>query len=140
MFKKVLLATDGSPAIERGVLYAGHLVRVEHSELIVLHVYEPPDRYASCAGYSELVDQYRAVAGALVDEVIQQLKQDGVEARGELRVGAPADAIIAAATEYDIDLIIMGTRGSSSSNIEDILGSVSLNVLRRSRFPVLQIP
>ncbi len=138
MFKRILLATDGSPSIEKGVLYAGHVARLESAELIVLHVYEPPERYASYTGYDELVDQYRAVACALVDEVVQQLEQDGVPSRGELRIGTPAEAIIAAAIEHDIDLIIMGTRGSS--NLEDILGSVSLHVLRRSRCPVLQIP
>lgn len=139
MFKRILLATDGSPAIERGVLYAGHLARIEQAEeLIVLHVYEPPVRYTGYAGYDELVDQYRAVASALVDEAVQQLFQDGVTARGELRTGSPAEAIIAAAVEYSVDVIIMGTRGSG--NLEEILGSVSLHVLRRSRCPVLQIP
>lgn len=141
MFKRILLATDGSPSIERGVLYAGHLARIEQAiELVVLHVYEPPERYTSCTGYNDLVDQYRAVAGALVDEAVQQLLQDGIQSRGELRIGAAADAIIAAANEYDIDLIIMGTRSSTSGNIENILGSVTQHVLRRSRCPVLQIP
>jgi nucleotide-binding universal stress UspA family protein len=139
VFKRILLATDGSPAIERGVLFAGHMARLEEAEeVIVLHIYEPPERYAGYAGYGELVEQYRAVAQALVHDVAQQLQKDGVQARGELRVGAPGDAIIAAASDYDIDIIIMGTRGSS--NLKEILGSVSMQVLRRARCPVLQVP
>lgn len=139
MFKRILLATDGSPSIERGVLYAGHIARVEQAEeVIVLHVYEPPERYAGYEGYDDLLDRFRAISHALIHEVTQQLQLDGVTARGEVRVGSPAEAIIAVANEYNIDVIIMGTRGSS--NLEDILGSVSMHVLRRARCPVLQIP
>ncbi len=138
MFKKILLATDGSPAIERGVLYAGHVARVEGAEIVVIHVYEPPERYANFAGYNELLENYRKVAQSLVDEIVQQLRDDGAQVRGETAMGVPAEAIIQAANAYDIDIIIMGTRGSS--NLKDILGSVSMQVLRRARCPVLQIP
>lgn len=138
MFKRILLATDGSPVVEREVLYAGHMARVEQSEILVLHAYEPPERYASYPGYEALVDQHRAVAQALIDEVVQQLREDGVTARGELRIGAAAEAIIAAAADHNIDLIIMGTRGSS--NLRDMLGSVSAQVLRYAHCPVLEVP
>lgn len=138
MFKKILLATDGSPSIERGVLYAGHIARVEGAEIVVIHVYEAPERYANFAGYNELLEHYRKVAQSLVDEIVQQLRDDGAQVRGELAMGVPAEAIIQTANEHDIDIIIMGTRGSS--NLKDILGSVSMQVLRRARCPVLQIP
>ncbi len=138
MFKNILLATDGSPVVEREMLYAGHLARVEKAEIIVLHAYELPERYASYAGYDALVEQHRAVAQALVDEVVNQLREDGVPARGELRTGPAAEAIISAAADHDIGIIIMGTRGSS--NLQDILGSVSTQVLRYAHCPVLQVP
>lgn len=138
MFKRILLATDGSPVIERIILYAGHLARKEQSEIIVLHAYELPERYAGYAGYERLEEQYRQVAQSLLDEVVQQLQEDGAHVRGELRAGAAAEAIIAASIDYDIDMIIMGTRGSS--NLKDILGSVSVQVLSRAPCPVLEIP
>ncbi len=138
MFKRILLATDGSPIVEREVLYAGHLARGGRAEVIVLHAYELPERYQSYAGYETLSEQYRAVVQALVDEVVQELSEDGIEARGELRTGPAAEVIVAAAAEYDVDLIVMGTRGSS--NLQHILGSVSAQVLRYARCPVLQIP
>jgi nucleotide-binding universal stress UspA family protein len=138
MFKRILLATDGSPVVEREVLYAGHIARVDKAEVIVLHIYELPERYATYSGYDDLAEQYRTVSHALIDEAVQQLRTDGVEARGELLLGSPSEAIINAALEYDVDLIIMGTRGSS--NLKEILGSVSTQVLRHARCPVLQIP
>lgn len=138
MFKRILLATDGSPVIEREILYAAHLARVEGAEIVVLHVYEPPTRYESYAGYEQLVAQHRMVAQAVVDEAVNELREDGATARGELRLGPAAEAIISAAQEYSADLIVMGTRGSS--NLRDMLGSVSAQVLRRAHCPTLQIP
>ncbi len=138
MLKRILLATDGSAVIERAVLYAGHLARIEQGEVIVLHAYELPERYSSYAGYEQLAEQYRAVAQAVVDEAVQVLHQDGAVVRGEVRLGSAAEVIIAAAREYMIDVIVMGTRGSS--NIRDILGGVSAQVLRYAHCPVLEIP
>jgi nucleotide-binding universal stress UspA family protein len=138
MFKRILLATDGSPVAEREVLYAEHLARVEPAEIIVLHAYEPPARYASYAGYDRLLEGYRAIAQAVVDDVVNELHEDGVPARGEVRTGPAAEAIISAAADHDVDLIVMGTRGSS--NLQAILGSVSAQVLRYAHCPVLQIP
>ena len=124
--------------IERAVLYAEHLARVEQAEIIVLHAYEPPVRYAGYAGYDQLIERYQAVAQAVVDDTVNELKEDGVAARGEVRMGPPAEAVVAAATDNDIDLIIMGTRGTS--NLQEMLGSVSAQVLRHAHCPVLQIP
>lgn len=138
MFKRILLATDGSPIVEREILFAGHMARVEEAEILVLHAYELPSRYESYAGYDDLAEQYRGVVAALVEEVVTQLREDGVNARGELRTGPAAEAIITAASEHNIDLIIMGTRGST--NLSDMLGSVSAQVLRYARCPVLQVP
>lgn len=138
MFKRILLATDGSPVVEREILYAAQIARMEQADITVLHAYDPPERYHSYPGYEALLDQYRAVAQALVDEVVQQLHEDGVQARGELRTGPAAEAIITAARDHNIDLIVMGTRGSS--NLKDILGSVSAQVLRYAHCPVLEVP
>lgn len=138
MFKRVLLATDGSPVIEREILYAEHLARVEHAELFVLHAYELPTGYAEVPGYDELQERFRMVAQALVDDAVQTLRDDGFAAIGEVRAQAAGLAIIEAAREYDIDLIVMGTRGGG--NLAAMLGSVSAYVLRHAHCPVLQIP
>jgi nucleotide-binding universal stress UspA family protein len=138
MFRRILLATDGSPVIEREVLYAEHLARVEPAEIIVLHAYEPPARYADYAGYEQLLEQYHVVARELVEDTVKELREDGVQARGEQRIGPAAEVIISAADELDVDLIVMGMRGSS--NLREIIGSVSTQVLSHARCPVLQIP
>jgi nucleotide-binding universal stress UspA family protein len=138
MFKRILVAVDGSPVVEREIVYAEHLARVEQAELIVLHAYAAPAQYTSYPGYDELLEHYRAIARTVVDEAVNELREDGVAASAELRAGPAAEAIIAAAADHDVDLIVMGTRGSS--NLRDMLGSVSAQVLRSAHCPVLQIP
>lgn len=138
MFNRILLATDGSPVVERVLTYAVHLARVEPATVIVLHVYALPEQYADLPGYDRLAKQYRAVAQAVIDDAMRALQVDGVQVQGELRTGDAAEAIIAAAAAHDVDLILMGTRGSS--NIAAMLGSVSNKVLRAVNCPTLIVP
>jgi nucleotide-binding universal stress UspA family protein len=137
MFKRILLATDGSPVVERQILYAEHLARIEQAELIVLHAFEPPARYAGYEGYEQLLERYHAVAQAVIEEVVAELREDGVAAQSEVRQAPPADAIIAVAAEQNIDLIILGTRSGAGPAA---IGGVSAQVLRHAHCPVLQIP
>ena len=59
MFKRVLLTTDGSPVVERQILYAEHLARVEPADLLVFHAYMPPLQYADTPGYEALLQSYQ---------------------------------------------------------------------------------
>lgn len=136
MFKRILLATDGSPVVERQILYAEHLARVEPAEIVVLHAYAPPEQYANCDGYEQLQEQYRVVAQAVVDEAVNELRDDGVTAQGAVRAGPAAEAILDEAADRDIDLIILGRHGG----LRELLGGISGQVLRHARCPVLQIP
>jgi nucleotide-binding universal stress UspA family protein len=53
--------------------------------------------------------------------------------------GIPEEEIIRYSKEYKPAIIVMGTRGKSPKNI-DYLGSVTAEVIDRSRIPVLAIP
>src|SRR5262245_58148990 len=99
MFKRILVATDGSPVSERLVLYVEHLARVENAEIIVLHAYDPPAAYTDYTGYDQLLASYRAVAQAIVDDMRNALQEYGISVTTELRVGPAADAILAAAVD-----------------------------------------
>lgn len=136
MFKRILLATDGSPVVERQILYAGHLARVEPAEMIVLHAYMPPEQYANYLGYDQLMEQYRVLAEAVVAEAVNELHDDGVMAQGVVRAGPAAEVILGEAADRDVDLIILGRRGG----LRELLGGISAQVLRHARCPVLQIP
>src|SRR3954462_6999600 len=137
MFHRILVATDGSPVSERMVLYVEHLARIESAEITVLHAYEPPASYIDYAGYDQLLASYRALAQAIVDDMRNALQEYSISAGSELRLGPAADAILAAAIELDADLIVIGAPGKNS--MHEFLGSVSVQVPRHARCPVLQV-
>lgn len=56
-----------------------------------------------------------------------------------VRSGDPSSAILAAASEFEADLIVMGTRGRGPI-ARALLGSTTAAVLRDSRVPVAVIP
>mgnify|MGYP000408817485 FL=1 len=56
-----------------------------------------------------------------------------------LREGIPEEEILRYAKEYRPVIIIMGTRGKNQKDI-DLIGSVTAEVIERSRVPVLAIP
>jgi nucleotide-binding universal stress UspA family protein len=127
---------------ERALVYLEHVARVEEAEVIVLHVYELPDRYAATEGYDELRAQYAAIAQEVVDDAVAYLQERDVSARGLVindDCTRCARSILETADREDVSLIVIGSRGPSSV-AELMLGSVSLEVLRYARCPVLVVP
>lgn len=139
MFQKILFAHDGGLLAERAMVYLEHIARVEQAEVIVLHAYQPPDRYAAVDGYEALRDQYHAVAQEVVDDAVSYLAEREVSARGLVIADEGARAILQAAAEEEVSLIVIGTRGPSSM-AELMLGNVSSEVLRHAGCPVLVVP
>jgi nucleotide-binding universal stress UspA family protein len=143
MFSKILFAHDGGMAAERVLVYLEHVARTEQARVIVLHVYELPERYIATEGYEDLSDQYSAVAQEVVDDAVAYLEERGVTAEGLTLSGdramGSARAILETAEQQEVSLIVMGTRGPSNM-AELMLGNVTTEVLRYARCPVLVVP
>lgn len=80
-------------------------------------------------------------AQQLVDGVVADLKQAGVEADGAVRPstdGSPAEAILEQAREVDAGLVVVGSRGLSNLG-GLLLGSVAHKVIQLSSCPVLVV-
>lgn len=140
MFRRILFAHNATPAAERALIYLEHLAREEAAEVIVLHVYEAPERYMATAGYNELLGQFEAVAHEVVRDTVEYLQKAGISAIGVVEAGAsPAQVILETAHDEEVSLIVLGTRGPSK--VADILlGDVSTEVLRHARCPVFLVP
>jgi nucleotide-binding universal stress UspA family protein len=139
MFRRILFAHNASPAAERALLYLEHLARLEEAEVIVLHVYEPPERYVATQGYDALMEQLETVADEVVSDTVDHLREAGISVMGMVRAGSPAPVILETAQEEKVSLVVLGTRGPS--NVTDILlGDVSTEVLRHARCPVFLVP
>lgn len=139
MFRKIVFANEGSPSGDRALLYVEHLARLEKAEVVVVHVFEVPGRYAATEAFEDLRASFEKAAWAIVDDAVQELEKGDVRVRGVVREGPPAQIILQVAEEESASLIILGTRGPSSA-AELLLGSVSTEVLRRARCPVMAVP
>ncbi len=136
MFTRIVLAIDGSDTSKKGIPAAADVAKHYGAEILVLHIRE---RELSMMGSVDL--ETPAAALDLVDEVVSELKDAGVSARGEVReapLGRVPAIIIEFAREEDAGLIVMGSRGLSDwSGI--FLGSVTHRVLHLATIPVLVV-
>ncbi len=139
MFRKIIFANEGSPAADRALLYVEHLARQSNAEVVVLHAFEVPNRYTTTDVYDDLHEMFERAAWAVVDDAVEELQRAGVSARGVVREGVAGRTILEVADQEGGSLIVLGTRGPSSA-AELLLGSVSSEVLRFARCPVLAVP
>jgi len=139
MLRKIIFANKGSSAGDRALLYAEHLARQEEAEVVVVHAFEVPNRYITTDAYDELHASFEKAGWAVVDDAVEELQRNDILARGAVREGPAARVILEVANEENASLIILGTRGPSSA-AELLLGSVSTEVLRLARCPVLAVP
>lgn len=139
MFRKIIFANEGSPAADRALLYVEHLARRYEAEVVVVHAFEVPNRYVTTDVYEELRESFQKAAWAVVDDATQELEKADILVRGVVREGPAARTILEVAGEENASLIVLGTRGPSSA-AELMLGSVSFEVLRFARCPVMAVP
>ncbi len=130
MYRKIVLATDGSELAHRAVGHARQMAALGHADIVVLQVVRPGDEQS---GDGE------AAARLNVRTVAEELKFDDIGAVEPLvRMGDPAPTIVQVASSEGADLIVMSTRGRSGIR-RMVLGSVADHVARHAKCPVLLV-
>ena len=136
MFKKILVAIDGSDYSQEVLPTALEVARKFGSAAFVLHVAEH-DR-GRAAAYST---ETSAEATALVAAAVKFIREAGVTVMGEVHdvgAGHVAKDIVETAAAGGVDLIVMGSRGLS--DVQGILlGSVTHKVMQLAHVPVLVV-
>lgn len=144
MYKRILVAFDGSETAKRGLKEAAALAAELKSTLHVLHVTNEYAMVVDLGGYVDyqsLRDSFVARGTRLLDEARALVKPSGVTTETtllELNGGRVADAIIEEATKAGCELIVLGTHGRRGLS-RALLGSDAETVLRASPVPVLLI-
>jgi nucleotide-binding universal stress UspA family protein len=140
IFRKIMIATDGSELIKRAVDLAIEIAKLSEAKLYAVHM-------IALEGNSIIHSRGKEQKKALKEQLIVEGKKatDYVENIGRtanVRVestileGNPANEIIDFAEKNDIDLIVMGTHGKTGTQ-RFLIGSVSENVVRHSEKAVL---
>lgn len=142
----VLVATDGSGQSLKAARYVRTLLSSELEQVTVIAVVRPLAAvpFANDFGEEDEVAReqdptglsFRAAAEAAVAKVAEVFADTTAQVRTHVRGGSPADEIVRAANELDVDLIVISGRGKGAVGAI-LLGSVSYRVLHHATCPVL---
>lgn len=145
MYKRILVAVDGSETSRRAFDAALELAKTMGSTLQPFYVIENTPMYFDAPGYdpSILRNQMIAQGRELAGQVDKTLREHGVQgamltAEASSLDDVPA-LVLSAAKTNGADLIVMGTHGRRGFQ-RLILGSVAERCVRQSTLPVLLIP
>lgn len=141
MFKKIILALDGSENAEHALELTAKLASSSAAAVVIVHVYEPVPYLlgANPLTYENRIKEHIAWSGQFLKEAHDKLlKQELKEVNYQILQGSPAIAIANAALEHNADLIVMGSRGLTPMT-GLLLGSVSKRVIGIASCPVLVV-
>jgi nucleotide-binding universal stress UspA family protein len=140
--RRILCATDLSPASEPAWDEALLLARLLGAEVVLLHVVSPMpiplEGYLPPPLYVELVEGAQREAQASLDARLAHSSGPGVKARGRVAEGTPAQQIVDVAQKEGSDLLVVGTRGRTGLE-RVLLGSVADRVIRTASRPVVTV-
>jgi nucleotide-binding universal stress UspA family protein len=140
MFKRILVATDGSAHSRRAALAAAELARALGASLTLLAVYQVPPGFEGEPDYSRDLDAALRKTHALLESEAAAILADGGPPAEPEAIGGshPEQTIVDATASGQYDLLVMGTRGLGRLGTT-FLGSVSAHVAAHSPIPVLVV-
>jgi nucleotide-binding universal stress UspA family protein len=137
MFRRILLPVDFSRHTERIVHRLPDLKPAGLEEALFLHVINPVKAARWTDVDEKNLENMKVAAETKLHRITEQLEnKHGIRATYQVAVGVTDQEIVTFAEEESVSLIIMGAHGRSYIR-GVILGSVTQNVLRRSRSPLL---
>jgi len=139
MFKRILLATDGSPHAEEALKYARDLALRDEAQVVVVHAVSPVPAFLGEPERQRLISRNIIEGEQVAGQAAEKLRKAGVDdVIVEVLEGPPANAILRVAKIRQCDLIVMGSRGHGELT-SLLLGSVSHRVLAHAHVPVLVV-
>jgi nucleotide-binding universal stress UspA family protein len=140
MYKRVLLALDGSQLAEQALPHAVAQVERSGAELILLCVLEPFPQ----AGILWQDDVRRAEKQAIrqaqdyLEGIAATIRDRGFDVKPAVSLGQPGLEVVRFAEANDVDLIVINSRGRSGLS-RWLMGSVADRVVRGATVPVLLV-
>jgi nucleotide-binding universal stress UspA family protein len=146
MFKKILVAVDGSKSSFKAMDKAIELQKLTDAEIYLLCVYKHHSLFEASLsiGRPDNMDIPDKVLSDYAKEIVNHAKEKAkesgaVKVRGFVKAGRPSSVIVKFAKDKEADLVVVGTRGTHSDKDGMILGSVSHRVASKAKCPVLVV-
>ncbi len=136
--RRILLATDLSPASEQAGLQALDLARELRAELLIVSVIDPRLLRLPGGRFQARVDQVRTGREARAQELVSHGRAAGVRVTFLIWEGEPGESIVDAARSEQVDFVVVGSHGRGSVG-RFFLGSVSDHVVHNAPCPVVVV-
>ena len=147
MFEKLVAAIDSDPDRSvRVIAAAAEMARAFSSEVLVAHVRDLERPAAMVVTAARAGATAPAVhleseeeAKRLVDSAVEQLREVGITATGQVGsgIGSTARELLSIASSFGATVIVIGDRGSHVTDV--LLGSVAHRVVHLAEVPVLLV-
>jgi nucleotide-binding universal stress UspA family protein len=142
MYKRILLAYDGSEAGQRALLDCHDIAQWSQAQLFLIAVMPPATTYL--AAEAGLFDDGRDAQElqkytAILDDGLRRLADSGHRASGEVVVGESVDQITQYARKVDADLIVVGHKHLEGWAARWWRGSTSPSLIEHAHCSVLVV-
>ena len=144
MYKRIMVATDGSHLSQKAVLSAIEMALQFKAELFAVNViphyiqaYFEGSFAVSEVDSQKIEEQWAHAAQKILDKVVEQAKSKGVDAQtAVVKSDDIAQGVIDKAGSFKADVIVMASHGRKGLK-RLLLGSETLAVLTHAKVPVL---
>ena len=141
--RRILFASDFSPASGKALKTALQLAETHRATLTILHVIVPfspvgPEPYIDAHTWDEITADARRWSQKQLVRLTQKAKKAGARAVTVLREGDPAREIVRVARSTRADLLVVGTHGRTGLT-KFLVGSVAGRVVATASCPVVTV-
>lgn len=137
-YRTILVPTDGSDYSYYAAEHAAYLAKSLGSKIYILNVVDTGLAFHAGIHMSESKVEMENSAKEAIDRIKALCDANSVACEEAVVKGKPANAIVEFATKIGADCIVIGSIGVSSLE-EVFVGSVSKNVLKNAKCPVLLV-
>ncbi len=132
--KKILVCIDGSDCANEAADYAGEIALTFDSEVVLLHIYRPPESTRDLPAHGHRVEAER-----MLDTAKMLMAERGLRHKEMVELDSNPANFILKESANGYDLIVMGSRGLGAME-GYLFGSVTSKVVHHTKVPILVVP
>ena len=139
--KRILVPTDFSEHAEYALRVAAQIAKQNNSEILLLHMLELPHQAGDAMGSGHQIPEimfYKDKAISNLEDLMDVDFLEGINVSEIIQFEKAFDGILAVSKKNNVDLVVMGSHGTSGFQ-EMFIGSNTEKVVRFSEAPVLVI-
>lgn len=114
MFKRILLAYDGSDASKLACNKAAAVAKLSGGDFHLLAVGRIPEYAQTVSEVEEAKEQAGSFYSKITEEAIRNLTEIGITATPHVEYGKPGNVILRIAEDLKADLVVLGTNPHSA--------------------------